>query len=283
MNIEKIIHTADWHHEPYLNHDKFDAGISKFISSIEDEVGSIDPEKVRIIIAGDLFDNKNKDPSNVSFIKMAKVLKELSDKYKTHVFIGNHDYDINNPQTCDCITPIIDIFKLFGNDNIQFHKHSGCFVDKNILFCNYSNYDNNKRPDIEKYVEKYPNKTVVGVFHDVVVGAVNHSSYDISQNHHNVTNAEVFCGCDFTIMGDIHKHQVIKYNGGKNQAVYSGSLYQLNYGESVTGHGYCLWDVETKSFQFKEIDIEYGLYKIILETDSILSTNYNLENLFTNI
>ena len=91
---------------------------------------------------------------------------------------------------------------------------------------------------------------------------------------------ELFEGCDFVIAGDIHKHQSFRYNNGKNVFAFSGSLFQIGFGETVGGHGYCLWDVESKSFDFKEIDIEYGLYKIVIESlDDAFSNNTQIVNL----
>ena len=65
----------------------------------------------------------------------------------------------------------------------------------------------------------------------------------------------------------------------KVPVVYPGSLYQLNYGESVEGHGYLLWDVESCSFEFKEVSIDYGLYKVKIGSyEDAVSGKFNFVN-----
>ena len=275
--IKKIIHTADWHLEPYKNHKRFQDSIDAFIASVDKEIGHLDYEESRLVIVGDLFDNRSKEPSNEAFSIMFKTLKRLSEKYKTIVTIGNHDYDVNNKSKMDCITPVYETFKELGWDyEITYLKHSCIFEDNNVVFCNYSNYDGNLRPDIEKSLEENPDKVHIGLFHDVVQGSTNFFDYDLTQHHEGVTTPDVFKGCDFVMMGDIHKHQVIKY---KVPVAYCGSLYQLNFGETVKGHGYLLWDVDTKKFKFKEVDIPHALYKVKIDSfEEALSGNFKFVN-----
>ena len=157
--IKKIIHTADWHLEPYKNHKRFQDSIDAFIASVDKEIGHLEYEESRLVIVGDLFDNRSKEPSNEAFSLMFKTLKRLSEKYKTIVTIGNHDYDVNNKSKMDCITPVYETFKELGWDyEITYLKHSCIFEDNNVVFCNYSNYDGNLRPDIEKSLEDNPDK-----------------------------------------------------------------------------------------------------------------------------
>jgi DNA repair exonuclease SbcCD nuclease subunit len=285
MNIKKLIHTADWHLKPYNedktdNHNKFMNAIDAMLESVDSQVNHLNPKEVRFIIVGDLFDHKEKEPSNLSIDIMARVLKRISDKYKTIVVIGNHDYDIRNRTTMDCITPIMTMFELHGNKNISFYKHSQCFVDENILFCNYSHFDFNKRPEIEDFKREYPYKKTVGLFHHIAVGSVNDYGEDVSEHAHDMpaVSLENFIPCDFVLAGDIHKHQTLPYQGGK--LVYSGSLFQIGFGERVSGHGYCLWDVDTNSFEFNEVQTDYGLYKVTVNSiEEAISSQIKFTNL----
>lgn len=261
--IKKIIHTADWHLEPYKNHQKFLEAIDSFESSIISEVGDMPSEEVRIVIVGDLFDNRTKEPSNEAFVIMMNTLKRLLDKFKLIITIGNHDYDTHNRQKMDCITPVVEALKLYKPDNITFLKQTCIHIDENIAFCNYSNFDGNSRPEIEISLKENPNKTHIGLFHDVIQGAVNFNQYNFTVHHDHTEKVDIFEGCDFVMMGDIHKHQKLKY---KVPVVYCGSLYQLNYGETIEGHGYVLWDVEKRSFEFKEVKNNYGLYKVTFDS-----------------
>jgi DNA repair exonuclease SbcCD ATPase subunit len=44
----------------------------------------------------------------------------------------------------------------------------------------------------------------------------------------------------------------------KPAIVYPGSLIQQNFGEVYDGHGWCLWDVPTRTFEFVSLENDYG-------------------------
>jgi DNA repair exonuclease SbcCD nuclease subunit len=60
--------------------------------------------------------------------------------------------------------------------------------------------------------------------------------------------------------GHLHKRQVLKR--GDTEIVYPGSLIQQTYGETVSQHGFAVWNVEDMSYNFIDIDSEYGLYDV---------------------
>ena len=71
-----------------------------------------------------------------------------------------------------------------------------------------------------------------------------------SVNQPKPTRRTLKDGTDFVFAGHIHKQQVIPGNG--TNIVYCSSLKQKNYGETVSGHGFVLYDVETGDFEFVE-------------------------------
>jgi DNA repair exonuclease SbcCD ATPase subunit len=52
---------------------------------------------------------------------------------------------------------------------------------------------------------------------------------------------------------------------------YAGSLIQQNHGENLNGHGFVLWDLETKKFKHYEIENEYGYFTVNLDSGEITS------------
>jgi hypothetical protein len=59
------------------------------------------------------------------------------------------------------------------------------------------------------------------------------------------------------LLGDIHKPaQVLKESNPI--IVYPGSLIQQNHGETLDSHGWCLWDVPVRSFEFVPLENDYG-------------------------
>jgi DNA repair exonuclease SbcCD nuclease subunit len=58
--------------------------------------------------------------------------------------------------------------------------------------------------------------------------------------------------------GDIHLYDVM-YNR-ETPIVMPGSMIMQDFGEKVKGHGYILWDVETRSHKQIDIPSDYGFY-----------------------
>jgi hypothetical protein len=60
---------------------------------------------------------------------------------------------------------------------------------------------------------------------------------------------------------------------------YPSSLIQQNFGESVSNHGFLLWDVETKTFEECDVQNKYSYYNFKisslddLEEDKEIITN----------
>ena len=83
-------------------------------------------------------------------------------------------------------------------------------------------------------------------------GAVNNALTDIGfrlVNDH--VDIDTFKGYDLTLLGDIHKPN--QFLNEEKTIAYPGSLIQQNYGEALE-HGILVWDVETKSAEFIEIE-----------------------------
>jgi DNA repair exonuclease SbcCD nuclease subunit len=271
--IKKIAHTADWHlhHKDY--HRRFEDAIDSLVKSIVEQFQGLSYDEGLIVITGDLFDFKDKiTQSNEAFSLMSKTLHRLSEISRVLITIGNHDYSVNNKGKLDCISPIIDTFEMLGNNNVIYLKHTKCYMLDNIVFCNFSNFDGNKRPPIESFRKMYPQHIFIGLFHDVIRDAKNFQGYDLTDE--TCLTTKHFEGCDCVMMGDIHKHQEIE------NAVYAGSLNQLNFGETVNGHGYCLWDTDDLSYDFIEIPLEWAKYKISVKSFEDVD---NDKEVFTNL
>ena len=77
--------------------------------------------------------------------------------------------------------------------------------------------------------------------------------------------------------GHIHKHQEIKKNG--IPAVYAGSLFQQDFGENTTGHGFVVWDLETMKYKFHEVPNDYKMYKFEINSyDDVKNDSEKLLN-----
>lgn len=55
--------------------------------------------------------------------------------------------------------------------------------------------------------------------------------------------------------------------------VYPGSAIQQNHGESLDNHGWCLWDIPSKSFEFVPLENEYGYVTLEVHNSRITYPN----------
>lgn len=261
--INKIISCADIHVPAVKGIDELKTHLKKFIDGCKKIIKEEDdPSNVRIVVCGDIFHSKLAI-TNESILCVDWFFKELDKLCKTYIVIGNHDMLMNNLDRVDSLSPLFEI----GNYNqvIYLDKElgykSGIFVDDNIAWCLYSSFDGFNTPDImvHKEANKKKDFTYVGLIHGEVNGAITTTNFVTETG----LDPKVFDGCNFVIAGHIHKRQEIKKNG--IPIVYCSSIKQRDFGESVSGHGYVVWDVEDKddiTYKFVDIkDNDGGYYK----------------------
>lgn len=276
--VKCVIQVADIHVRNMMRHEEYVEQFENFIESCRDVIkkGKYEKDEVRILICGDLVHQKN-TISNELITLISVFIRKLEDMAKVLVYTGNHDLVVNNLGRMDTLTAIFDTA---GFDNAVLldqltDYESGTMVDDNIIWTLYSIHDDYRRPDIESAKEEAPDNIVVGLFHGPVVGSqVNNGTVMESG-----IDGEVFEGCDVVMAGDIHKRQILKKKGV--QIVYPGSLIQQNFGETVTQHGYAVWDLTKKILKPKFIDLDttYGLYDFSIESvEDVDNDNEKLMN-----
>lgn len=263
--VKCVIQVADIHVRNMMRHEEYVEQFENFIESCRDVIkkGKYEKDEVRILICGDLVHQKN-TISNELITLISVFIRKLEDVAKVLVYTGNHDLVVNSLGRMDTLTAVFDTA---GFDNAVLldqltDYESGTMVDDNIIWALYSIHDDYRRPDIESAKEEAPDNIVVGLFHGPVVGSqVNNGTIMESG-----IDGDVFEGCDVVMAGDIHKRQILKKKGV--QIVYPGSLIQQNFGETVTQHGYAVWDLTKKVLKPKFIDLDttYGLYDFSIES-----------------
>lgn len=253
--VKKIIHIADIHIRTYRMHEEYREGFKTFMNMVKDLVKDYEREELRIVIVGDLVHQKT-TISNEQFMLTVEFLVELSKIAPVIVVAGNHDLLENNKERMDSITPIVYAANA-GGSGIAYLKESKCYKDKNIVWCNYSIFEENQRPDIEAAREKHGDeKTYIGLYHAPIIGATTDIGYEFDEHH---TALEHFEGNDIVMLGDIHKRQAFNHQG--IPIVYPSSLIQQGFGETVGKHGFLLWDVESKKYEEHDVPSRYGFYQ----------------------
>jgi DNA repair exonuclease SbcCD nuclease subunit len=254
--IKKIFHIADIHIRTFRMHDEYKEVFQTFIDEVKEYSKDFKHEEIRIAIVGDLVHQKI-TISNEQLILSCWFLNELSKIGVVVIIAGNHDLLENNRDRVDSISPMI---QLLDNENIFYYKESKCYVDQDVVWCNYSIFEHNERPDIETSKQAHPDKTHIGLYHAPLVGASTDIGYEFSEG----TTLEHFEGCDMVLLGDIHKRQHFEYKG--IPIVYPSSLIQQNFGETVSKHGYLIWDVESRTYLEKDIPTRFGFYQFKIKS-----------------
>lgn len=237
--IKTIIHLSDIHIRTVTRHQEYRQVFAKVYQDIE----SYNPDETIIVITGDVAHSKNTISSE--FVDMTySFLEELSLRLPTFVFPGNHDGNLKNTSRLDALSPIC---KAVANQtgNLHFIKDSRSVDYKNLTFQHFSVFD-------EKNWEKLKNvdgQTNIGIYH----GTVNNTQLDRGIKLKSDVTPELFKDMDMTLLGDIH----IQQEFGPNIA-YAGSLIQQNFGESIDGHGYLIWDVDSRTYSHKEVNNDYA-------------------------
>lgn len=273
--VKYIISISDVHVRNFKRMEETGEFLEKFVDYCRSFVETHNPDEVRIVIAGDLFDQKI-TVSNESKTYISWLLRRLDEIAITYVICGNHDYLMNNSNRMCSLTPIFTMsnFKNCKYIDKELGFMSGIYEDENIAFCLYSTFEDFNRPEIELYKSNNPDKILVGLIHADINGA----QTDVGRVTDKGLSPSYFDGLDFVIAGHIHKRQEIKKNGVK--IVYCGSLIQQDMGENLFGHGGVIWDIETKTWNSFDLDIgEYGFFKFSIDSiDDIENDNEKLIN-----
>ena len=232
--IKKLIHFSDLHIRLFKDHDLYRSILEGAINQWKE----LEPD--RIVFTGDLVHSKNQmTPELIEMVGW--VLKECSFIAPTVVIPGNHDFLTNNTERLDALTPILNSM---NNKNIHYYRDRGVYEDENISWCVYSQYQANIPPDLNTATG-----VKIGLFHGPIQGMTTDLGFDFGDHAYDI---EKFNGLDVCLCGDIHKRQEFKFNGGVGYMI--GSLIQQNIGESVGRHGYGIYDVETKEYNYVDLD-----------------------------
>ena len=258
--IKCIIHCGDIHIHNFQRHDEYAEQLEKFVGMCKDISSRYSPGEVRIVIAGDLVNQKN-NISNELIVFSSLFIRRLEEIAPVVVIAGNHDLIVNNMARTDTLTALFNTAKFENSTFLDMvsEYRSACIDDDNVIWALYSIYDSFMRPDIEGARKGSPDSTVIGLYHDMIVGATLNNGSIVSDG----LDGDAFRGCDFVMAGHIHKRQVLKR--GDVEIVYPGSLIQQTFGETVSQHGFVVWDLEAGTHEFVDLDSEYGLYDMEIQ------------------
>lgn len=258
--IKCIIHCADIHIRNYSRYDEYSEQLMKFVDKCKEIADKYEKGEVRILIAGDLVNQKN-NISNELIVFSSFFIRKLEEIAPVIIYAGNHDLVVNNTTRTDTLTALFDTAKFENSKFLDMltDYSSGCINDDNVIWALYSIYDDFMKPDIEEARAENTDAVVVGLYHGMVVGATLNNGSVVDEG----LGEDAFKGCDYVMAGHIHKRQVLKR--GDVEIVYPGSLIQQTFGETVSQHGFAVWDVEKGTYEFVDIESDYGLYDMEID------------------
>lgn len=255
--VKKIVHLADIHIRTFRLHQEYKETFETLIKELKKLRDVYEREELRIVIAGDLVHQKIVI-SNEQLVLGTSFILALEKIAPVIIIAGNHDLLENNKDRMDSISPMV---MLLPNSNVNYFKESKCYLDDNIVWCIYSIFEENKKPDIESARKQFGNdKTYIGLFHAPIINA----NTDIGYEFDHGAELEIFEDCDMVMLGDIHKRQSFNHKG--TLIAYASSLIQQDFGENISKHGYLLWDTETKNFTEHDIDNKYSFYQFKIKS-----------------
>jgi len=247
--VKLIVHCADIHiRKNPARHEEYREQFEKFYKSLEEK------RPDRIVIVGDLYHDyiELEGEAQILMGEFLNRLSQLTDK--VIITRGNHDLRkkaLNRTDTIKAITTLIN------NPKVLYLDHSDFYVDDNIVWVVHHH-----REGINPWVDiphtKDPSKTYIDLYHNPVQDCLGHNGLPLKNDKYSVTD---FKG-DFSYLGDIHLTQFFK----KRRVAFPGSLIQQDFGEAPEGHGYLLWNIETKKVEKIDIPNDHNFINFDADT-----------------
>jgi len=245
-----IYHIADVHIRLLERHDEYNAVFNKLYNEIKTNAsnGTIG----LMVIPGDLFHTK-KYMFPETFVCAREFLCTLGSLVDTVVISGNHDLVENTTnQNSKGFLHAFDYSKLPG---VFFLQDSGLYQFGNVALSVASLEGQKPFINAQSIPENAQQLHKVALWHGTINGSSNDIGYKFNEGHYR--NLGDFDGYDITCLGDIHLMQFLKPN-----IAYPGSLVQQNFGENVDKHGYIIWDLATKTGEFKRLENDYAFITV---------------------
>lgn len=213
--MSKILITADWHVDQGIYTDIAIDYISYLRAYCKKE--NINT----IIIAGDIFEKASRIKNDAFVPLFFEFMKMKQEGYILYFLLGNHDiYNIDNDS-------IVETFSAFGKviKEIQEIEIEGV----SFTFLAYM-----------KNISMMPTSGEILITHLPIADFSFDNKYHA--NEKNAFKQELFENYEIVFSGHFHRQQQ------KNNIVYIGSPYQLNFGEMNQEKGFIVFDTSTKEW-----------------------------------
>lgn len=270
-----VIHLADIHiragNEDCARYNEYRVVFQNLKNELH-KLECVQNETALIVVCGDIFHNKNKlEPHAIRLWN--KFMRSLTQIGTVAIICGNHDFRQEAPNTPD----LIDVLhQSWGKSKYECHylKETGLYTFDNIeigVVCIKSTLDSLSTAGTVDELPEFPqpqcdDKVHVALFHGTITqSALPNGQLMAAGKGYPL---EWFKGYDIVMLGDNHKQQVNVSSWGMPWG-YPGSLVQQDIGEPVVGHGFILWDLETRKGTPHHIHNDFGRMKARYKDNSV--------------
>lgn len=275
--IENIYHISDIHIHLNSRHNEYQSVFNKLYDDMNVFVlkKSKNVKDVVCVITGDILHSKTELlPECIEFTR--KFFMDIARIMPLIIIAGNHDMNVNNDNRLDAITPIRNGIPV--EYPIYYLEKTGVYRFGNVLFSLASVRDYIIIP--AETIVRNEDDTVIALYHGRINGAQLFNGIKVDGEINRKTNKTIttscFIGYDMVLMGDIHLQQFFNIGNGIKNGAYSGSLIQQNHGENRNGHGYIIWNIQSRKGIFSELESSYGFISITLKNGKMMSdTTHN--------
>lgn len=290
--IHNIIQISDIHirigDQSKSRYDEYCSAFSRLRETLQLHPSIIQHTAV-IAIMGDVFHHKNKlEPCGLELA--VKLLQGLAELAPVIVIRGNHDYRQDLPSERDMITALMS----YSIPNVSYLDTTGLHTFDNLTIGVVAIQDTllyGATSGISRDLPPFPLPTQhheghynVAMFHGSITGSTLQNGMSLSPTLHGYP-IDWFKDYDAILLGDIHVQQIHRANAieCKEDSVgystlmgcydyssdtspwgYPGSLIQQDFGESLTGHGYLVWNLQHKRIYAYQLHHTHGFVKVRL-------------------
>ena len=284
--INNIIHISDIHirtgDSKKSRYDEYINVFDNLYDSISQQPSIIHKSAI-IAITGDIFHNKNKiGPAGIKIATY--LLQKLSLLANVIIIRGNHDYRQDHPTEHDMISALMsyDIPNVLYLDKTGIHTYKNInfgivAIQETLLYGSTSGIAG-KLPDFPKPKQSSTQHNIA-LFHGTINGTTLQNGSRTTLDGYPI---DWFQGYDAILLGDVHLQQINRAILTENQTCilphtticqtyiydkqvpwgYSGSLIQQDFGETIKGHGYALWNLQDKIISVYHIKNPNGMIKL---------------------
>lgn len=286
-----IIHLSDIHirvgDTERSRYHEYSSVFHNLVHSISSQE-SIRQRTALIVVTGDIFHHKNKlEPCGLELA--LQLLVDLSKLAPVIMIRGNHDYRQDLPKEPDMITALmkyqlpgvhyLDTTGIFPFENVNF----GITAIQDTLLYGSTSGISNELPPFPIPPPKSSQTYNIALFHGSVTSSTLQNGMSISPTIHSYPIEWFGSAYDAILLGDIHLQQVKRveltdskqpelpytthshtysYTSDVSPWGYPGSLIQQDFGETLSGHGYIVWNLRDKVIHTYHVTNPYGFVKL---------------------